>query len=51
VYSNKQTFSVFVACLNGANKRSREFDYLVGLPERRRLAGKQFYASLASPIA
>jgi hypothetical protein len=29
----------------------REFDYLVGLPERRRLAGKQFYASLASPIA
>jgi hypothetical protein len=27
------------------------FDYLVGLPERRRRAGKQFYASLASPIA
>jgi hypothetical protein len=27
------------------------FDYLVGLPERRRRAGKQFYASLASTIA
>jgi hypothetical protein len=27
------------------------FDYLVGLSERRRRAGKQFYVSLASPIA
>jgi hypothetical protein len=27
------------------------FDYLVGLPERRRRVGKQFYASLASTIA
>jgi hypothetical protein len=27
------------------------FDYFVGLPEPRRRAAVQFYASLASPIA
>jgi hypothetical protein len=38
-------------CLVPITEVADSFDYLVGLPEQRRRAGKQFYESLASPIA